>query len=591
VVRVFVENVTVRVYVITVRREERHKMKNLEVAKLLFGIADILEFQGVDFKPVAYRRAASNIESLSEDIQKIYEENRLEEIPGVGKNIADKIKEYLENGKLKYYEELKKEVPIKLDELMNLPEIGPKKAKILYEKLRIKNVSDLKKAALSKKIRNIPGMGIKSEDSILKGIESQEKNKDRMLIGYALPIANEIVKRLSGLKEVDSVNVAGSVRRMKETVRDIDILIVSSSPSRVMDYFVKLNDVKEIIAKGSTKSSVRLSNGLQVDLRIVEKESYGAALNYFTGSKEHNILLRKIAQGNGLKLNEYGLFKGSKIIAGKNENEIYKSLGLNYIEPELRENTGEIISSKNNTLPNLIGYNQIKGDLQMHTKFSDGQNTIQEMAEVCKEREYKYMAITDHLNLAVTKGLDDKKINSYLKDLNKVNISGIKIFSGCEVEINKSGSLNAKTKTLKDLDIVIGAVHSNFKLSKADMTKRILNAMDNEYLTFLAHPTGRLITRREPYEFDIDSVFEKAKNNNIWIEINAHPDRLDLRDSLIRSAKEFGVKFVINTDAHSIADLHFMELGIGQSRRGWLESKDVVNTRTLKEFEKLLRNR
>ena len=566
-------------------------MKNLEVAKLLFGIADILEFQGVDFKPVAYRRAASNIESLNEDIEKIFEEDKLKEIPGVGINIAEKIKEYLETGKLKYYEELKKKVPIKIDELMNIPEIGPKKAKIFYEKLRIKNVIDLKKAALSGKIRNLPGMGTKTEDSILKGIISQEKNKNRMLLGYALPIAKEIEKLLSGLKEVDSVNIAGSVRRMKETVRDIDILITSDHPSKVMEYFIKLNDVEEIIAKGNTKSSIRLSNGLQVDLRIVDKKCYGAALNYFTGSKEHNISLRKIAQSKGLKLNEYGLFKENKNIAGSNEKEIYKALGLDYIEPELRENNGELISAKNNTLPDLINYSGINGDLHIHTNLSDGQNTIQEMVVACKEMGYKYMAITDHLNLAVTHGINNEKIKSYLKEIDNVNVPGIKIFKGCEAEISKSGSLNAKKDILQNLDLVIGSVHSNLKISKDDMTKRILNAMDNEYLTFLAHPTGRLITRREPYEFDVERVFEKAKNNNIWIEINSHPERLDIRDSLIKKAKELGVKFVINTDTHSVNGLKYMQLGIGQARRGWLESKDIINSKNLKEFEKLLRNR
>ncbi|MEK6974261.1 MAG: DNA polymerase/3'-5' exonuclease PolX [Nanoarchaeota archaeon] len=563
-------------------------MRNIEVAKLLYKIADILEFLGVDFKPAAYRRAASNIESLSEDIGKIFNENRLEEISGIGKHIAEKISEYLKTGKLKYYEELKKRVPIDLDELMKIPEIGPKKARLLYERLKIKNISDLKGAALSHKIRNLERMGIKSEDSILRGIEFLEKNQGKVLLGYVLPIAKEIEELLRQLKEVELVNVAGSVRRMKETIGDIDILVVSRNPTKVVDYFIKMNNVQEILARGETKSSVILSDGLQIDLRVVERKNYGAALNYFTGSKEHNIALRKIALSKGFKLNEYGIYLGNKFIGGKDENEVYSLLGLKYIEPELRENTGEIDASKRNKLPNLIKYGDIKGDLHIHTKFSDGQNTIEEMAAHSKKIGYEYIAITDHSNLAVAGGMNDKDLLRYIKKIRKINFKDLAIFAGSEVNISKYGSLDLKNSTLKELDIVIGSVHSYFKMGNKEMTNRILKALDNNYINILGHPTGRLINRREPFEFDADKVFEKAKERNVILEINAHPERLDLKDTMIKMAKKYKVKFVINTDSHSTADFSFMRLGIGQARRGWLESKNVINSYRLRNLKKAL---
>lgn len=563
-------------------------MKNLEIAKILYKIADILEFQGVEFKPVAYRRAANNIETMSEDIEEVYKQNKLENISGVGKNIAEKIAEFIKTGKLKYYEDLKKKIPIELDELMAIPEIGPKKAKFLYEKLKIKNIKDLKRAALTHKIQHLERMGVKTEETILRGIDLLEKNRGRMLLGYALPITNELENKLKSLKEVEIVNVAGSIRRMKETIGDADILVISNNSKKVIDFFTKLGEVKEILAMGETKSSVRLNNGLQVDLRVVERKSYGAALNYFTGSKEHNIALRRIAQTNRLKLSEYGLFKRSKYIAGKSEEEIYKTLGLRYIEPELRENTGEIEVSKKNKLPDLVKYDSIKGDFHLHTKFSDGINTIEEMAYACKKIGYEYMAISDHSKLAVAGGMSDKDILNYTKEIEKVKVSGIKILKSSEVNILKDGTLDLKNSTLKELDLVIGSIHSYFKLSKEEMTERILKVMDNEYLTILGHPTGRLIGKREPYDFDVDKVFSKAKERNIVLEINSFPERLDLKDNLIKLAREYKVKFVINTDSHSIEHLHFIKLGIGQARRGWLEANDIINTYDIKKLKKFL---
>ncbi len=559
-------------------------MKNFEIAKILYKIADILEFQNVEFKPVAYRRAANNIETMSEDIEYVYKQNKLEEIPGIGKNIAEKVAEIIESGKSKYFEYLKKQVPVDLDELMAIPEIGPKKVRLLYEKLNIRNIKDLKKAAESHKIQKLKKMGIKTEDAILRGIEFLEKNKGRMLLGYVLPITESLEKELKSLKEVEIVNVAGSVRRMKETVADIDVLVISKNPVRVIDFFTKLRGVKVIIAKGETKSSVRLDNGIQVDLRVVERKSYGAALNYFTGNKEHNVALRRIAQTKGLKLSEYGLFKKNRYVAGNDENEIYKTLGLKYIEPELRENTGEIEASKLNKLPRLIGYDEIKGDFHLHTKFSDGINTIEEMANAAKKLGYEYIAISDHSKLAVAGGMDDRAILNYIKKIDKTNVSNIKIFKSSEVNILKEGSLDLKNSTLKELDLVIGSVHSYFKQNKEETTKRLLKAMDNEYLTILGHPTGRLIGKRDAYEFDAEKIFEKARERNIIMEINSFPERLDLKDSLIKYAREFKVKFAINTDSHSTEHLHFIKLGVGQARRGWLESNDVINTYDLKKL-------
>lgn len=566
-------------------------MKNKEVALLLYKIADYLDFLGVEFKPIAFRRAAQNIEVLSRDIEEIYTQGKLEEIPAVGRHIAQKIVEYLKTGKLEYFEELKKRIPVDLEGLMAISEVGPKRAKVLYQKLGIKNLAELKKAAGQKKIRELFGFGEKSENSILRSIEILEKSKGRKLLGDCIDVGEEIVQKLNKVYGVTQVDLAGSARRMKETVGDLDILVISSKPNKVVEAFSNLKNIQKVLEKGPTRSSIILDNGLQVDLRVVEKKSYGAALNYFTGNKEHNINLRKIAIKKGLKLSEYGLFKKNKFVGGRTEQELYKKLGMVYIEPELRENTGEIELAEKNKLPKLIGYGDILGDLHMHTTFSDGHDSIEEMAIASKKMGYLYVNISDHSKLPVANGMDDKEVIDYCKKIDNINKNdlGIKIFKGCEINIDREGKPDLKNSTLKELDIPIFSIHSYFKLDKKEMTKRILNALDNEFIKILAHPTGRLINQREEYEFDFDLVFEKAFKNNVALEINSFPDRLDLKDVYIRAAREFGVKFAINTDSHAILHLRHIRFGIGQARRGWLSKKDVLNTLALKEFQKALR--
>lgn len=565
-------------------------MRNKEVASLLYKIADYLDFQGIEFKPIAFRRAAQNIEALSKDIEEIYREGKLLEIPAVGIHIAQKISEYLKSGKLEYFEKLKKQIPVDLEGLMSVSELGPKRAKVLYQKLKIKNLDDLKKAAKENKIRVLFGFGEKSESSILRSIELLEKSKGKNLLGYSIDTANEILETLKNVEFVSRVDLAGSARRFRETIGDLDILVISSKPLLVIKAFSSVKKIQKVLEKGPTRSSIILDNGLQVDLRVVEKKSYGAALNYFTGSKEHNIMLRRIAIKKGLKLSEYGLFRNNKYVGGKTEVELYKKLGMAYIEPELRENTGEIEIAQKNKLPKIIGYNDILGDLHMHTTHSDGHNSIEEMALATKKMGYSYVNISDHSKLPVANGMDDKKVLAYCKEIDKINKKdlGIRIFKGCEINIDKKGEPDLKKSTIKELDIPVFAIHSYFKLDKKEMTKRIINALDNEFIKILAHPTGRLINKREEYEFDFNSVFEKAAKNGVALEINSFPDRLDLKDVYIKAAKKFGVKFVIDTDSHATLHLNFIKFGIGQARRGWLEKKDVLNTLALKEIQKVM---
>lgn len=566
-------------------------MKNKEVALILYKIADYLDFLGVEFKPIAFRRAAQNVEVLSKDIEEIHKEGKLEEIPAVGINIAQKIAEYLNTGKLEYLEELKSKIPVNLEELMSISEVGPKRIKVLYQNLKIKNLADLKKAVQEHKVRDLFGFGEKSENSILRSIELLEKSKGRKLLGDCIDIGEQIVEKLNKVYGVTRVDLAGSARRMKETVGDLDILVISSKPNKVVEAFTSLKNIQKVLEKGPTRSSIILDNGLQVDLRVVEKRSYGAALNYFTGNKEHNIMLRKIAIKKGLKLSEYGLFKGNKFVGGRTEEELYKKLGMVYIEPELRENTGEIELAQKNKLPKIIEYNDILGDLHMHTTFSDGHNSIEEMALAAKKIGYLYVNISDHSNLPVANGMDDKKVLDYCKEIDGINKKnlGINIFKGCEINIDKKGEPDLKKSTIKELDIPIFSIHSYFKLDKGEMTKRILTALDNEFIKILAHPTGRLINQREEYEFDFDAVFEKAAKNNVVLEINSFPDRLDLKDFYIKAARELKVKFVVDTDSHAVSHLKLIRFGIGQARRGWLTKKDVLNTLNLKEFRKVMK--
>ncbi len=567
-------------------------MKNREIARIFYEIADLLDLKGISWSPRAYRNAAQAIESLSEDIEVLYNKDKLENIPGVGKSIKEKIIEFIETGKIETHNKLKKEIPIEYYNLRKIPSLGPKKIKHLYEELNIKNLTDLEKAVKSKKIRKLDGFGEKSEEEILSGLQMLSRIKGRQLLGYVLPIANEIKQELKKDKTITQIEVVGSLRRMKETIGDIDILVVSNKPKQVMDKFTSLKYVEKIKSKGKTKSTVFLDIGIDCDLRIFNAEEFGAAMMYFTGSKEHNIALRRIAIKNKLKLNEYGLFKDKKSIVSKTEKDIYSKLNLQFVPPEMRENKGEVELAQKNKIPNLIS--KVYGDLQMHSKWSDGAYTIEEMAKAAKKLGHEYILITDHslADLAIAQGLKESDFKKQAKEIDKLNkeLSGITVLKGVEANIKKDGSVDVPNKILKELDIVLGAVHSNFKMPKDKMTERIMKAMENEHVDIIAHPTGRVIGKRNGYEVELDRIFEKAKQTDTILEIDCYANRLDLNADNVTRAIQQGVKLSIGTDAHSIDHLRFIELGIGTARRGWAQDKDIINTaKTVKDLKRKLK--
>jgi len=564
-------------------------MKNQEIAKIFYEIAEYLKMENVAFRPYAYQKVAFNLENLEQDVEKIYKKEGLkglEKIPGVGKHLALKIEEYLEKGKIKYYEKLKKKSPVDLGELTAVEGLGPKKIKTLYQKLGIRNVKDLEKAAKSHKIAPLFGFGEKTEKNILESIEFLKKDKGRFLLGEILPIVQEIYEELKSLKQVGKIDVVGSLRRMKETIGDIDFLIASEKPQKVMDFFVSLEGVEKVWGKGTTKASVRMKQGFDIDVRVVPKKSYGAALQYFTGSKEHNIAVRKIAISKRFKLNEYGLFKGKKVIAGNTEKEVYKALGMDWMPPEIRENQGEIKAALKGKLPSLVALKNIKGDLHCHSSWNGGENSILEMAKKAIELGYEYIGISDHTKfLKIEYGLDEKQLSEQRKEIDGLNKKFVKkkfkILQGAETNILRNGLVDIKDQALKKLDYVIAGIHSSFKISQAEMTKRIIRAMKNPNINIISHPTGRILKRREEYEVDFDKILRAAKAFKVILEINAYPVRLDLNDLNIRRCKAAGVKMVINTDAHHKDQMKYMNLGVAQARRGWAEKKDIINTQAL----------
>ena len=574
-------------------------MKNIEIALIFYKIADILEMLGIEWKPIAYRRAARVMETMSKDIENVYNKEGLKglmQISSIGKALAKKIEEYILTDKIKEYELLKKQIPKGFEDLLYVQGIGPKKVYKLFRKLKIDNIQKLENAAKKGLIRKLEGFGDKSEQEILKSIEIFKKGQERMLLGKALPIAREIESSLEKLKEVKKVVIAGSVRRMKETIKDIDILVISSNPKKVVNTFTTMPNVERVLAKGETKSSIVLKQGINSDLRVLEEKSFGAGLNYFTGSKDHNVELRRIAITKGLKLSEYGLFnaKNGRYVCGRTEQDVYKKLGLSYVAPELRENFGEIPAAKKSKLPKLIDYDSLKGDLHMHTKWSDGANTTEEMIKACINLDYKYIAITDHSKSEyIANGLDEKRLLKHCQEIDKLQkkYPQIRVLKGAEVDILSDGKLDYSDKILKKLDIVIASIHSRFKSQKEEMTKRIIKALENKYVNIFSHPTGRLINEREPYEVDIEKLFETARENNVFLEINSFPSRLDLKDINIKLALEHEVKFAINSDSHSTEHLKYIELGIAQARRGWLESKDILNTLSKQKVEKILQSK
>ena len=568
--------------------------KNREIAEMFFEMADVLEMQGVDWKPSAYRKAARALETLSEPVEEIFAVGgvkALMDIPGVGQGLAGKIEEFLKTGRMKEFLQVVRKIPAGVEEMMRVPGLGPKKVMRLYKNLKIKSVEQLERAAKAGELRRLAGFGIKSEEDILRGLDIVKKGAGRVLLGVALPVAREIAGRLSGVDGVKVAEPAGSLRRMSETVGDIDILVISNKPAKVMDLFTKMPEVQSVIAKGSTKSTVILSEGVQSDVRVLDEMSFGSALQYFTGSKDHNIALRQIAIKKGFKLSEYGLFKKDRYVCGRSEKEIYAKLGLPFIPPELRENHGEIEAAQKNKLPDLIPYDAIKGDLHMHTRWSDGNNSVEQMAGAAEKMGYEYVAFADHSKSEhIANGMDEKRLLQYLKELDVVQKKvGIRVLKGSEVDILADGSLDYSNKYLKELDLVVGSVHSRFKSSRQDMTERILKAFENPYLNIFAHPSGRLIGRREPYDFDFEKVALAAKERGIALECNSYPDRLDLKDVHVRKTVELGCKISIDTDSHSVEHLRFIEFGVAQARRGWAEVKDVINAWPLKKLEKFLR--
>lgn len=558
-------------------------MKNKLIAEIFRDIAQMLEIKGENFFRIrAYEKAAENVESLPEEtIEAFAKEDKLKDIPDIGKDLEEKIKEIVSTGKLKYLEELKKDIPEGLLEMLNVPGIGPKTAKLLYEKLDIQDVIMLERMAAAGKIRGLPGMGKKTEENILAGIELFKKGRERLDLKIASEVAASFVNQLKKMKEVKKINPAGSLRRMKESVRDIDILLSSAKPGKVMEEFTRLSDVKDVASKGLTKSSVLTKDDIQVDVRVVDESSYGAALLYFTGSKEHNIKLRQLAIKKGLKLNEYGVFKGKKRIAGKTEEDMYKAVGLSYIEPELREDRGEFEASLKDRLPRLINVGDIKGDLHMHSTWSDGGSSIEEMVIKSRELGYEYIAITDHSQgLKIAGGLNTYELGLKRKEIERLNkkYKDIKVLFGSEVDIDSDGRLDYPDSVLKEMDIVIGAIHAGFKQPSAVITKRVIKACQNKYVSIIAHPTGRLWGSRGAYDIDFEEVFKAARDTNTAFEINSFPQRLDLNDINARMARETGVKIVINTDSHIAEHLSMMKFGVAVARRAWLEKKDVLNT-------------
>ena len=572
-------------------------MKNREIADIFNKIADILEIKDANvFRIRAYRRAADNLESLPHDLDRLVEEDKLNEIAGVGKDLSEKIKEYYRDGEISYLNDLLDEVPGDLLLMLKIPGLGPKKVKLFYQKLDITSIAQLERAAKEGKLIELPSIKEKTEENIIKGIEFLKRGNERMLLGLALPLAKSIILELKKLKEVKRISIAGSLRRMRDTIGDIDILAASSKPEKVMDKFNSLSIVKNVIVRGETKSSILTESDIQIDLRVVSEESFGAALQYFTGSQNHNIHLRQIAQRKGLKINEYGVFKvkDDKKIASRDEEGIYKTLGMNFIPPELREDRGEIERALEGRLPELIEEKDIKGDLHIHSDFSDGRISLEKVIEIGYRRGYKYIAITDHSkSLGVAHGLSEERLLDQIQRIKKIEsrYKDFKILTGTEMDIKADGSLDWGRDILGKLDIVIAAVHSGFKQSKEKMTERILSAIESGLVDIIAHPSGRLLGERDPYEVDWDAIFKAAAKYKVALEINSHILRLDLTDINAARAKECGVLITINTDAHSKEHFDMMKYGVSVGRRAWLNKRDVINCLSYNKLRKFLAQR
>jgi len=577
-------------------------MVNQELAKIFHEIANFLAMDKVPFKPYAYEKAALCLETLDSDLQEIYRrggQKALEELPGIGKSIAGLIEEYLKTGRIRYYRELTKKTPINFEEIGAVEGLGPKRAKILYEKLGVRNLKSLEKAARAHQIASLFGFGEKTEKNILEGIRFLKRSKGRFLLNEILPKTKEVYEKLKTIKGVERVDYCGSLRRMKETIGDVDFLVIAKHPSAVMDAFVAMPGVIKVWGKGATKSSVRTREGFDMDIRVVPKKSYGAALQYFTGAKEHNIATRKVAMDKGLKLSEYGLFRGPKMIASESEEDVYKALGMPWIPPEMRENRGEVEAALRNQIPEIIGYGDIRGDLHVHSDWDGGADSVEELAREAEKMGYEYLGIADHTKfLRIEHGLNEQQLERRNKAIDRLNWQlktkncKMKVLKGCEANILKDGSIDIKDEALKKLDYVIAGIHSNFKMPKDQMTARMIRAMQNPYVDIIAHPTGRILKKRDEYQIDFDQILRAAAETGTVLEANAWPERLDLNDQNIRKAKESRVKIAINTDAHHKSQLKLIDLGIAQARRGWAEKEDVINCHSWRQMSGFLkRNR
>jgi DNA polymerase (family 10) len=566
---------------------------NADIARVFEDIADLLEISEANpFRVRAYRNAARTVGDLRIDLAAAIEAGKdLPKLPGIGEDLDAKIHEIVATGTCGLLEKLKKQLPPAITELLKIPGLGPKRVKALHESLEIDTLPQLLDAARKGKVRDLAGFGAKTEAHIVEAVQARLGQAKRFKLAVAAQYAQPLAEYLRGARGAREVVIAGSYRRMKETVGDIDILVTAAAGAPVMERFVKYPEVRDVLAQGDTRASVALKSGLQVDVRVVPPESFGAALHYFTGSKAHNIVIRRLAQERGLKLNEYGVFKGEKRVAGDTEESVFAAVGLPWIPPELREDRGEVEAARRGELPRLVELAGLRGDLHVHTKASDGRNTIREMAAAAKAQGLEYIAIADHSQRETqAHGLDSARLLKQIDEIDRLNaeLRGFTILKGTEVDVLEDGSLDLPDSVLAKLDVVVAAVHAKFNLSRAKQTERILRALDNPHVSILAHPSGRLIDERAPYEVDMQAVIRKAKARGIALEINAHPDRLDLNDTDARMAKEEGALVAINSDAHSVHDFENLAFGVGQARRGWLEARDILNARPLAELRKLL---
>jgi len=562
-------------------------MENQEIGAVFEEISNLMKIIQDDpkwqFKSAAYDRAKRSIESYPERLEDIARDpmRKLTEIPGVGEDLAKKILELIETGKSGYHQEQLKKIPGSLLDLLQLQTVGPQKVRLFYKELDIKTVDELEAAAKAGRLRDLAGMSVKSEENILKAIEVFRRASGRFRLDTAFATAAELGAYLREFKGVEDVTPAGSLRRGRETVGDLDLLVTGRDHQGIAHHFASFSGVAQILAKGEDKVSVKLKNDMQVDIRLLERHSYGAALQYFTGSKEHNVALRDRAKRRGWKLSEYGLFEGNKVIASRDEKDIYEKLGLEWIPPELRENLGEIEAAEKGELPKLVELGDIRGDLQMHTSASDGKTSVEEMAEAAKRLGYRYILITDHSKaVTVANGLDEKRAVENIRRIKAARnkVKGIEIWAGAEVDILGQGRLDYSDSLLKQFDIVLVSVHSRMTQPGEEMTERLLKALENPYVRIMGHPTGRQVLKRDPFNFDLERVFDAAKRLGVILELNGNPERLDLCDRHVKLARDKGMKLIISTDAHHPEHLKFMRYGVMTARRGWMEKSSILNT-------------